>query len=232
MTADRRRQPLLRPDRSPRPFRHRSAHPPHRYQRHRQHHRRRTRHFALARWPAARKPPINPGSLAADTHGNVAFTDTLQSTIATNVGVVREVTAQSTLINLAGAAPKPAPDGTPARDAWLLNPTSITFNRAGDLFIAEFGSCLIRKIGANGLLATAAGTGKCGTSLPATPNTTQDLTPPAAIVVDPQGGFYVLDTLRQFLPHRGRWQARARRLPTHPRFRQDSPSMAKAACCS
>ncbi len=136
---------------------------------------------------------VNPGSLAADTHGNVAFTDTLRFTIASNVGVVREVTAQSTLQTLAGAAPKPAPDGTPARDAWLLNPTSITFNRAGDLFIAEFGSCLIRKIGANGLLATAAGTGKCGTSLPATPNTTQDLTPPAAIVVDPQGGFYMLD---------------------------------------
>jgi uncharacterized protein (TIGR03437 family) len=148
--------------------------------------------------PSPDGPPlqtaISPTSLAADTHGNVAFTDTLRSTIATTVGVVREVTAQSTLINLAGATPKPAPDGTPARDAWLLNPTSIAFNRAGDLFIAEFGSCLIRKIGANGLLATAAGTGKCGASLPVTPNTTQDLTPPAAIVVDPQGGFYVLDT--------------------------------------
>jgi sugar lactone lactonase YvrE len=148
--------------------------------------------------PSPDGPPlqtaISPTSLAVDTHGNVAFTDTLKSTIATYVGVVREVTAQAILINLAGAAPKPAPDGTPARDAWLLNPTSITFNRAGDLFIAEFGSCLIRKIGSNGLLATAAGTGKCGASLPATPNTTQDLTPPAAIVADPQGGFYVLDT--------------------------------------
>jgi uncharacterized protein (TIGR03437 family) len=148
--------------------------------------------------PSPDGPPlqtaISPTSLAADTHGNVAFTDTLQSTIATNVGVVREVTAQATLKTIAGGAPKAAPDGTPARDAWLLNPTSITFNRAGDLFIAEFGSCLIRKIGANGLLTTAAGTGKCGASLPVTPNTTQDLTPPTAFVVDPQGGFYVLDS--------------------------------------
>ena len=148
--------------------------------------------------PSPDGPPlqtaISPTSLAADTHRNVAFTDTLRSTIATNVGVVREVTAQSTLINLAGATPKPASDGTPARDAWLLNPTSIAFNRAGDLFIAEFGSCLIRKVASNGLLATAAGTGKCGASLPVTPNTTQDLTPPTAIVVDPQGGFYVLDS--------------------------------------
>ena len=182
--------------------------------------------------PSPDGPPlqtaISPRSLAADTHGNVAFTDTLQSTIATSIGVVREVTAQSTLINLAGATPKPAPDGTPARDAWLLNPTSIAFNRAGDLFIAESGSCLIRKIGANGLLATAAGTGKCGTSLPASPNTTQDLAPPAAIVADNQGRFYMLDTLRQFLPHCGRWQGVAGRLSTHARLRQDSPSMRKA----
>ena len=54
--------------------------------------------------PSPDGPPlqtaISPASLAADTHGNVAFTDTLRSTIATNNGVVREVTAQSTLINL------------------------------------------------------------------------------------------------------------------------------------
>ena len=135
---------------------------------------------------------INPGSIAADAHGNVAFTDSLPAT-PFSVGVVREVTTQATLITLAGATPKPAPDGTPARDAWLLNPAAIAFNRTGDLFIAETGSCLIRKIGANGLLATAAGTGKCGTSSPVSPNTTQDLAPPTFITADNQGRLYMLD---------------------------------------
>jgi uncharacterized protein (TIGR03437 family) len=127
---------------------------------------------------------INPQTIAADAHGNVAFTDG---------SAVREVTAQPTLQTLAGGAPKPAPDGTPARDAWLLNPLGIAFNPAGDLFIAETGVCLIRKIGANGLLATAAGTGKCGTSQDGVPNTTQDLAPPAGIVADNQGRLFTID---------------------------------------
>jgi uncharacterized protein (TIGR03437 family) len=127
---------------------------------------------------------INPQTIAADAHGNVAFTDG---------SAVREVTAQPTLQTVAGGAPKPAPDGTPARDAWLLNPLGIAFNPAGDLFIAETGACLIRKIGANGLLATAAGTGKCGTSQDGAPNTAQDLAPPAGIAADNQGRLYTID---------------------------------------
>jgi hypothetical protein len=71
-----------------------------------------------------------------------------------------------------------------ARDAWLINPSGIAFNRGCDIFIAEAGTCLIRKVGGNGLLTTAAGTGKCGVSQPASPNTTQDLAPPAGIVAD------------------------------------------------
>ncbi len=141
--------------------------------------------------PTSDGPPlmtaIHPGSIASDAHGNVAFTDTLPAN-----PVVREVTAQATLITLAGGTPRPAPDGTPARDAWLLYPAAIAFNRTGDLFIAETGSCLIRKIGANGLLTTAAGTGKCGTSSPVGPNTTQDIDPPTFITADNQGRLYML----------------------------------------
>ena len=59
--------------------------------------------------PTSDGPPlqtsIHPGSIAPDAHGNVAFTDTLPAT-PTSVAVVREVTAQSTLITLAGAAPE------------------------------------------------------------------------------------------------------------------------------
>jgi uncharacterized protein (TIGR03437 family) len=134
---------------------------------------------------------ISPYGLAADSRGNIAFAD------STNLGfarVVREVTAQSTLKTLAGGSPKPAADGTPARDAWFLNPVGMAFNRAGDLYIAESDACLIRKIGANGVLATAAGTGKCGDAAPLRPNTTQDLAPPASISIDSQNRLYVMDT--------------------------------------
>jgi uncharacterized protein (TIGR03437 family) len=130
--------------------------------------------------------PFNPGGIAVDAHGAVAFTEG---------SVIRDVTGgQATPATIAGASPKPAPDGTPARDAWLLNPVAMAFNRAGDLFVAEAGSCLIRKIGADGRLATAAGTGKCGIAYPLQPNTTQDLASPAGIVADNLGRFYMLDT--------------------------------------
>jgi uncharacterized protein (TIGR03437 family) len=134
---------------------------------------------------------IAPGTIAADAHQNLAFTDTRP--YPASGAVIREVTAQATLVTLAGANPEPAPDGTSARDAWFLNPAAIAFNPSGDLFIAETGSCLIRKIGANGLLATAAGTGKCGTSAPGSPNTTQDLAYPTGVAADHQGRLYMLD---------------------------------------
>jgi uncharacterized protein (TIGR03437 family) len=133
---------------------------------------------------------LRPYGLAVDQRGNVAFAESAGFVFA---GVLRQVTAQATLRTLAGGSPKPAPDGTSARDAWFLNPVGIAFNRAGELYIAEWGACLIRKIGANGLLATAAGTGKCGDAALLQPSTTQDLPPPGSIAIDGQNRLYMGD---------------------------------------
>jgi uncharacterized protein (TIGR03437 family) len=130
---------------------------------------------------------IKPLGVAVDAHGNVAFADNFGA-------LVRVVTTQSMLQTLAGGNAKPAPDGTPARAAWFINPVAIAFNAAGDLYIAEAGPCLIRKIGADGRLVTAAGTGKCGFAVAGTPSTTQDLAPPAGIAVDSQDRIFMVDT--------------------------------------
>jgi len=128
-----------------------------------------------------------PRGLAVDAQSNLAFDD--------NAGtVVREFTAQGMLQTLAGGSPQPAPDGTPARNAWFLNPVAIAFNNAGDVYIGDAGSCLIQKIGADGLLATVAGTGTCGSHSPPPSSTKQDLAPPARIAVDSQNRLYVVDT--------------------------------------
>ncbi len=73
---------------------------------------------------------------------------------------------------MAGGNPKPAPDGTPAHDAWLLTPGPIAFNHAGELYFAEQKTCVIRKVDANGILRMFAGTGKCAavSSTPALPD--------------------------------------------------------------
>jgi uncharacterized protein (TIGR03437 family) len=156
---------------------------------------------------------IKPLGLAVDAHGNVAFAD--------NDGtLVRVVTTQSMLQTLAGANPKPAPDGTPALAAWFINPVAIAFNAAGDLYIAEAGPCLIRKIGADGRLATAAGTGKCGFAVAGTPSTTQDLAPPAGIAVDSQNRLFMVDATGNtyVISPDGRVAPALYPLPLGPRF--------------
>jgi uncharacterized protein (TIGR03437 family) len=97
------------------------------------------------------------GILAADSAGRLA--------LANNSGLVL-VATDGTLSPIAGGDPKPAPDGTLAHDAWLLNPGPIAFNRAGDLYVFEQKTCVIRKVDANGILRTFAGTGKCSASVP------------------------------------------------------------------
>jgi uncharacterized protein (TIGR03437 family) len=95
------------------------------------------------------------------------------------------VLADGVVTSVAGGAPKPAPDGIPARDAWLLTPIGIAASSTGDLYIAENGSCSVRKVGADGVLRTAAGTGNCGG-----PN---DLAPVAGFTIDTHDRLCVSD---------------------------------------
>jgi uncharacterized protein (TIGR03437 family) len=129
--------------------------------------------------------------IAADGRGNIAFADSPNSAYANRI---RLLTPQSTLRTIAGGAPQPAPDGTPARDAWFLSPTALALNRAGDLFVAESGSCLIRKIGSDGRLTTFAGTGICAEAHTLQPAAGPDLPPPSAIAVDSLGRVFLLDS--------------------------------------
>ena len=130
-------------------------------------------------------------SIAAGPAGNVAFADSPNGAFASRV---RLLTPQSTFKVIAGGAPKPAPDGTPARDAWFLSATAIAVNRAGDLFLAEGGACLIRKISPTGDLTTFAGTGICAESHVLEPATGPDLPVPAGLAADSHGRLFMLDT--------------------------------------
>ena len=123
------------------------------------------------------------GTLAADSSGKLA--------LANSTGLFL-VATDGTLTPIAGANPKPAVDGMVAREAWLLKPGPIAFNRAGELYFAEQTTCVIRKVGANGILTTFAGTGKCATvplfsTTPALP----DLTSPASMAFDRQDRLWV-----------------------------------------
>jgi uncharacterized protein (TIGR03437 family) len=135
--------------------------------------------------------------MSADKSGKIALAEISYSPGRAQTAVLLLSAEDGTSV-LAGGQPKPAPDNIPARDAWLLEPTAIAMNAAGELLIAESGACLIRKIGAQGLLTTVAGTGKCSPALATNPAKGPDLPPLASIAVDSRGRIYVADGTANF----------------------------------
>ena len=129
---------------------------------------------------------------AIDRQGNIAFltNGSDQSTL-----VIQTFSVLGVQKTVAGGDPKPAPDGTPLRDAWFLSLGSIAFSHNGDLYITETGPCLIRKISAAGVLVTFAGTGKCGPTRPSGNAKTADLYHVSRIAIDSKDRIWVTDTL-------------------------------------
>jgi uncharacterized protein (TIGR03437 family) len=105
--------------------------------------------------------------------------------------MMREITSQAMIQTTAGGQPQPAPDGTAALSAWFIQPNSIAFNRAGELYIGQ--ACIIQKINSAGILSTIAGTGQCGSNLPIGSALTTQLTLVQSIVVDSHGQVYFVD---------------------------------------
>ena len=123
------------------------------------------------------------GSLAADPSGNLLLFNAIR---------ILRVATDGTVTTIAPGNPTPAPDGIPAREAWLLRPGPIAFNRAGELYFAEQQTCVIRKVGANGVMTTFAGSGKCATALPIPPApVSPDLFSPGSMAFDSQDRLWV-----------------------------------------
>jgi uncharacterized protein (TIGR03437 family) len=120
--------------------------------------------------------------LTANPDGSVVFAEDYR---------LRQLTVQSTIETVAPAHPQSAADGTAARDAWFAGPTSIAFNRSGDLYIGQ--SCLIQKIDSTGKLATIAGNGQCSTTPPNGPALTTPLNGVQSIAVDSHNQVYFAD---------------------------------------
>ncbi len=137
---------------------------------------------------------VLPLAIAVDARANIAFTETLPAASPLTGSIVRRVTAQAAVQTLAGDVPAIAPSHIKPAEAWLVNPTSVAFNRAGELFIAESGACLIRKIGLDGFFVTVAGTGYVRQVTPRPSRRHRRPSPrPPASWPDNQGRIYMLD---------------------------------------
>ena len=83
--------------------------------------------------------------------------------LGTNTHKVRKITKDGKIVTVVGKGYAGFfGDGGPATKAMLKNPSAITFDRKGNMFIADMGSNRIRKVDPKGIITTLAGTGAFG----------------------------------------------------------------------
>ncbi|HXD91711.1 MAG TPA: T9SS type A sorting domain-containing protein [Bacteroidia bacterium] len=114
---------------------------------------------------------------------------------------VRMVTKSTGIINtIAGSGATGAfqgshtGDGGQATAATLSGPEGITFDAAGNLYIADFWNDDIRKINTAGIITTVAGGGTNGVADGGSP-TAAGIDQPTGVTFDAAGNFYIADNL-------------------------------------
>ena len=98
----------------------------------------------------------NPAGLAVDAEGNLFILD--GPTFDFDSNRIRKIDKAGMITTVAGIGEAGrSGDGGPATAARLFRPTNITFDAQGNLYFADTGNNKIRKIDANGIITTVAG---------------------------------------------------------------------------
>src|ERR1022692_3677373 len=85
-------------------------------------------------------------------------------------------------------------DGGPATSAQLPGPAGVATDATGNLFVADWSNCRIRKVASSGIITTVAGTGACGFGGDGRLATAAYLHSPGGVAVDAVGNLFVADT--------------------------------------
>ena len=131
---------------------------------------------------AARNAWLNgPESVAVDASGTLYIADTFN-------GRVRLVSADGTISTTAGVGSTGvySGDGGPANLAGISLPTDVAADRAGNLYIADFGNGRIRVV-TNGIITTAAGRNDGAPLMEGEAAVNVRLEGPTGVTVDPSG---------------------------------------------
>ena len=84
--------------------------------------------------------------------------------------------------------------GAPAADTPLLQPTSVAYDQAGNLYFAESRNHVIRRVDSSGNMTVVAGSATQGFSGDGGDSTRAELDSPRGVAVDAQGNIFIADT--------------------------------------
>jgi DNA-binding beta-propeller fold protein YncE len=134
----------------------------------------------------------SPMGVALDDAGHLYVADQLNHR-------VRKVSGYRAITTVAGSGPVGlmaggfAGDNGPATQALLNQPVSVAVDRAGNLFVADFGNDRVRKVGLDGTITTVAGG---GTQDPGDggPATVARLRGPWGLAIDREGNLFIAES--------------------------------------
>jgi uncharacterized protein (TIGR03437 family) len=132
---------------------------------------------------------MDPLDVAVDNKNNLYVADHINNRI-------RKITPDGTITTVAGTgASGYAGDGGPATSALMNSPTGVAVDNAGNLYIADNGNSVVRRVTSTGLITTIAGNGNffpiSGDGGPAISATVAAY----RIAVDSTGSVYITDSI-------------------------------------
>lgn len=138
-------------------------------------------------WPATNAMMNIPDDVVVDASGNLFINDIGNACI-------RKVDTNGVITTVAGTGTNGySGDGGPAVNAMLNIPEGVAVDNVGNLYIADTFNQRIRKVGANGIISTIAGTGAFGFSGDYIPATNSMLYFPEALTMDNAGNVLIAD---------------------------------------
>lgn len=130
---------------------------------------------------------IRPTQIIYDNSGNLFFTDNSHA-------VIRKINTSGIISTVAGTGTSGySGDGGPATAALINMPVGIVIDATGNIFFAEEGNNIVRKINTAGIISTYAGTGTSGFSGDGGPASAAKLHTPLGMAIDASGNLYVAD---------------------------------------
>ncbi len=134
--------------------------------------------------PAISAQLNQPYSIIFDGHGSMFIADELNN-------VVRKINPAGIISTFAGNTHNGYfGDGGAATSAELSKPTDLVFDDDGNLYVAEYGNGVIRKIDTSGIITTFAGNGMSGYDGDGGPATNAKLNDPLGMIFDKKGNLY------------------------------------------